>query len=61
MQKIKELAFVIIIILLIGGSLGLAFVDKEYRPVFADIVKLSLGGYVGWVTSARQNDQNNKD
>ncbi|MBE9049418.1 hypothetical protein IQ243_03180 [Nostocales cyanobacterium LEGE 11386] len=60
MQKIKELTFVIIVVLLIGGSLGLAYIDKDYRSVFADIVKLSLGGYVGWVTSARQNDQNTK-
>ncbi|MBW4559355.1 MAG: hypothetical protein KME59_26295 [Trichormus sp. ATA11-4-KO1] len=54
------MTFVIIVVLLIGGSLGLAYIDKDYRSVFADIVKLSLGGYVGWVTSARQNDQNTK-
>ncbi|MEA5567547.1 hypothetical protein [Anabaena sp. UHCC 0399] len=56
-QKIKELGFVISTTLLVGGSLGLAVVDKDYRPVFADIVQVCLGGYVGWVTS-NQHDAN---
>ena len=60
-QKIKELGFVISTTLLVGGSLGLAVVDKDYRPVFADLVKVGFGGYVGWVTSTRYDDGKGKD
>ncbi|QSJ16376.1 hypothetical protein JYQ62_32370 [Nostoc sp. UHCC 0702] len=59
--KSKEFAFVITITLLVGGSFGLAVVDKDFRPVFADLVKVGFGGYVGWVTSNRDHDHKDKD
>lgn len=60
-QKLKELGFVISTTLLLGGSFGLAVVDKDYRPVFADLVKVGFGGYVGWVTSTRHEQDKGKD
>jgi hypothetical protein len=60
-QKFKELGFVITTTLLVGGSLGLAAVDKDYRPIFADLVKVGFGGYVTWVTSNRRDEDEDKD
>ncbi|MEN9216484.1 MAG: hypothetical protein Q6K90_04065 [Gloeomargarita sp. HHBFW_bins_162] len=30
-----------------GGSLTLAVLDPSYRPFFADLAKVGLGGYLG--------------
>jgi hypothetical protein len=60
-QQNKEFAFVITITLLVGGSFGLAVIDKDYRPVFADLVKVGFGGFVGWVTSNRDRERKGND
>jgi len=61
MQKIKELAFVTTTIFLIGASFGLAVVDKDFRPLFADLVEVGFSGYVRWLTSTHHDEQKGKD
>lgn len=37
----------IVILSLLGGSIYLAIKYEEYRPQFADLAKVGLGGYLG--------------
>lgn len=37
----------LIVLTLVGGSLFLAIVDKEFRPVFGRLADIGLGGYLG--------------
>ena len=56
-QNIKDWSFSAVVALLMGGSMFLAVVDKDYRTSFADLAKVGLGGYVGWMmprTSERE-------
>jgi hypothetical protein len=48
-QNIKDWSFSAVVALLMGGSMFLAVVDKDYRASFADLAKVGLGGYVGWM------------
>jgi hypothetical protein len=48
-QNIKDWSFSAVVALLVGGSMVLAVVDKDYRANFADLAKVGLGGYVGWM------------
>ncbi len=29
------------------GSFGLALCDEEFRPIFGDLAKVGVGGYLG--------------
>lgn len=44
LQKISTRSLVVLI--LVSGSLALAIEDKQFRAVFADLVKVGLGGYL---------------
>ena len=37
----------VIVLLLVTGSLALAFIDKDSRASFADLAKVGVGGYIG--------------
>lgn len=37
----------VVILLLLFGSMSLAASDKTYRPLFSDLAKVGLGGYLG--------------
>ncbi|WP_219725458.1 hypothetical protein [Fischerella thermalis] len=37
----------LIMILLVLGAMGLAVVDERFRPVFGDLAKVGVGGYLG--------------
>ena len=52
-QQLKELGFVITTTLLLAGSFTLAVVDKDYRPLFADLTRVGFGGYVLWITKRK--------
>lgn len=39
----------LIVLTLVTGLLLLALVDESYRPAFAELVKVGVAGYVGWV------------
>ncbi|MDX2271026.1 MAG: hypothetical protein NW237_03625 [Cyanobacteriota bacterium] len=39
----------LIVIIFAAGSLGLAAVDPEYRPRFADLAQMGLSGFLGYL------------
>ena len=45
--KIKDLVLAGVVSILIGGSLTLAVIDKDYRSSFVDLAKVGVGGYIG--------------
>lgn len=36
----------VLVILLVSGALGLAIVDRQYRPSFANLAEIGLAGYL---------------
>ena len=42
-------ALQLIILLSLVGLFYLALVDSEYRPIFADLAKMGVGAYIGWM------------
>jgi hypothetical protein len=55
---IQGAAFLLVVL----GSLGLATVDPSTRPMFADLAKLVVGGYIGrlYIPARNQNDNSDK-
>jgi hypothetical protein len=47
MHFLKESVLEITILILISGSLFLAVIDANNRPLFADLAKICLGAYIG--------------
>ncbi len=37
----------LIVLILVGGVLYLAVVDRSFRGVFGDLAKIGIGGYLG--------------
>lgn len=46
----KDSFLMLIVLTLILGSLLLSVLDQSYRPVFAELAKLSITGVLGWLT-----------
>lgn len=44
----------IVIIVLVVGVFALAFIDPQFRPVFADLAKVGVGGYFGQMLPSRK-------
>jgi hypothetical protein len=36
-----------IVLMLVVGGLGLSIIDEQFRPVFGDLAKVGVGGYLG--------------
>ena len=51
-----------VFLLVVLWSLGLAIVDPSTRPMFADLAKLVVGGYMGrlYVPASNQNDNSDR-
>jgi len=45
--KIKDLVLAGVVSTLVGGTLTLAVIDKEYRSAFIDLAKVGVGCYIG--------------
>lgn len=45
--KIKDLVLAGVVSTLVGGTLTLAVIDKEYRSAFIDLAQVGVGGYIG--------------
>ena len=45
--KIKDFVLAGVVSTLIGGSLTLAVIDKDYRSAFLDLAQVGVGGYIG--------------
>ena len=58
--KLKDVVLAIVASILVGGSLILAIIDKDYRSSFVDLAKVGVGGYIGLTIpkSQSKNDQN---
>jgi hypothetical protein len=37
----------LVVLILVGGVLYLAIVDRSFRVVFGDLAKIGIGGYLG--------------
>lgn len=37
----------LVVLILVGGVLYLAIIDRSFRGVFGDLAKIGVGGYLG--------------
>ncbi|MDJ0568661.1 MAG: hypothetical protein QNJ53_06400 [Pleurocapsa sp. MO_192.B19] len=51
--KIKDFVLAGVVSTLIGGSLTLAVIDKDYRYAFIDLAQVGVGGYIGLTIPAQ--------
>jgi hypothetical protein len=45
----KEGLLTLIVLILVLGSLAIAIIDPSFRPAFADLAKVAMAGYLGWM------------
>lgn len=45
--KIKDFVLAGVVSTLVGGTLTLAVIDKDYRSAFIDLAQVGVGGYIG--------------
>ncbi len=45
--KIRDFVLAGVVSTLVGGTLILAVIDKDYRSSFIDLAKVGVGGYIG--------------
>lgn len=45
----RHLGLLCVVLLSLGGLFYLALIDGEYRPIFADLAKMGVGAYIGWM------------
>ena len=45
--KIRDFVLAGVASTLVGGTLILAVIDKDYRSSFVDLAKVGVGGYIG--------------
>jgi hypothetical protein len=45
----KEGLLTLVVLILVVGSLLLAVMDANFRPAFADLAKVGVAGYLGWM------------
>ena len=56
--KIKDLVLAGVVSTLIGGSLTLAVIDKDYRSAFIDLAQVGVGGYIGLtIPKSKSNEE----
>lgn len=46
-QPLKGNVLAAIVLVLVSGSLALAWIDKDSRSAFTDLAKVGVGGYIG--------------
>ena len=42
----KSTGLLVIVTILLIGFLAISVIDEQYRPAFADLAKVSVGGYL---------------
>ncbi len=55
--KIKDFVLAGVVSTLIGGSLTLAVIDKDYRSAFIDLAQVGVGGYIGLTIPKSQSEE----
>ncbi len=53
----KDSFLLIVIMMLVGGSLWLAIIDPSLRPAFADLAKVGISGFLGWMMPRNETPQ----
>jgi hypothetical protein len=46
---LNKLGLLCVVLLSLGGLFYLSLIDTEYRPMFADLAKMGVGAYIGWM------------
>lgn len=46
----------VVVLLLVLGALALAGIDEKFRPVFGDLAKVGVGGYLGQLLPGKRED-----
>lgn len=46
-RTIKDIVLATNVSILVGGTLILAVIDKNYRSAFIDLAQVGVGGYIG--------------
>ncbi len=46
----------LVVLILVGGVLYLAIVDRTFRTVFGDLAKIGIGGYLGQLVPRKNDD-----
>ena len=46
----------VVVLLLVLGALSLAVLDEKFRPVFGDLAKVGVGGYLGQLLPEKRGD-----
>ncbi len=45
----RESLLTLMVLVFVVGSLVLAVIDASFRPAFADLAKVAVAGYLGWM------------
>ena len=48
--RYREFLLAVVLLVLVVGFLLLALLDPAYRDPFVDLAKISVGGFIGWMT-----------
>lgn len=48
-HSFREGLLLTVVLILILGSLTLAVIDTNYRDSFADLAKIGISGFIGWM------------
>ncbi len=48
-QPVHEILLTLVAVIMVGGFLSLAIMDSSYREPFAEMVKLGIAAYLGWM------------
>lgn len=55
LKRFNTRSFVILV--LVGGTLYLAVVDRSFRVTFGDLAKIGIGGYLGQLVPNRDSNR----
>jgi predicted CDP-diglyceride synthetase/phosphatidate cytidylyltransferase len=53
-SQTREGLLLTVVLILILGSLTLAMLDVNYRQSFADLAKIGISGFIGWMAPKNQ-------
>jgi predicted CDP-diglyceride synthetase/phosphatidate cytidylyltransferase len=53
-SQTREGLLLTVVLILIVGSLTLAVLDVNYRQAFADLAKIGISGFIGWMAPKNQ-------
>jgi hypothetical protein len=48
-NNFRQLGLLCVVLFSLSGLFYLSLIDTEYRPMFADLAKMGVGAYIGWM------------